>query len=53
MSGKLKPHASEYRHGGKTYLLPILATDCDDAKARIRSAYFNGQPLERVFGVGV
>lgn len=53
MSGKLKPHAIEYHHNGKVYLLPIYATDCDDAKARIRSAYFNGQPLQRVFGVEV
>lgn len=53
MSGKLKPHAIEYHHGGKVYLLEVYATDCDDAKARIRSAYFNGQPLQRVFGVDV
>ncbi len=50
---KLKPFAIEYRHGGKTYQIEVYAESFDDASDRMRSAYFNGQPLQRVLSVGV
>ena len=48
MPAKLKVHAIEYTHNGRRYLLRLDAESFDDAQARIRSAHFNGEPLERV-----
>ena len=45
---KLKPFAIEYRHNGRLYHIEVHAEDFDDAKARIRSAHYNGKPLQLV-----
>jgi hypothetical protein len=44
----LKPFAIEYRHAGKLWHMTLEATDHDDAMARLRSAFVDGEPLERV-----
>lgn len=50
---KLKPFVMEYRHGGKTYHANFWATDHADCKARALACGFNGEPMQRVFGVEV
>ena len=50
---KLKPYAIEYRHEGRTFTMTLEARDHEDAKRRMASAYFNGQPFEIVASVSV
>jgi hypothetical protein len=49
----MKPFVIEYRHMGKTYHMALEAESHEDAKRRMNSAYFNGEPLERVASVTV
>lgn len=53
MANNLKPFAVMYHHMGKDYTIEVYATDPQDAKNRIRSAYFNGQVQEIVASVEV
>jgi hypothetical protein len=50
---KLKPHVIEYRHMGRTFTMTLEAESIEDAKARLRSAYFNGEAMELVASVTV
>ena len=47
----LKPFAVAYMHMGREYTIDVYATDAQDAKNRIRSAYFNGQVQEIVTSI--
>lgn len=53
MANNLKPFAVAYMHMGREYTIEVYATDAQDAKNRIRSAYFNGQVQEIVASVDV
>jgi septin family protein len=43
---KLKPFAIEYRHNGRVFNMTFEAQDHEDAKRRMASAFWNGQPFE-------
>jgi hypothetical protein len=49
----LKPFTIDYRHNGRTYTMTLEAESHDDAKRRMASAYYNGQPSEIVASVSV
>lgn len=49
----MKPYPVEYRHNGKTYVFDIIAESKEDARARLSSAYHNGEVQERVAKVRV
>lgn len=51
MANNLKPFAVAYMHMGREYTIEVYATDAQDAKNRIRSAYFNGQVQEIVASI--
>lgn len=42
-------YAIEYRHMGKTYVMHLCAESQEDAEARLKSAYFNGEAQEVVW----
>lgn len=44
----MKHFATQYRHNGRDYTMHFEAEDFEDAEARMRSAYFNGQVQEIV-----
>jgi uncharacterized protein YjaZ len=50
---KLRPFTIDYRHEGRDYTMTLEATDHADAKRRMASAYFNGQPSLLVASVDV
>lgn len=49
MSNSLTLWAIPYRHkDGRQYTIDVYATDADDARQRIRSAYFQGEYPEQI-----
>ena len=44
----LKPFTIPYRHNGRDYTLELYAHDYDDARARLRSAFYQGREPEEV-----
>ena len=51
--GKLKPYVIEYIHEGREGSMKLMARSHDDAKRRMASAFYNGEPLEVVASVPV
>lgn len=45
---KLKPFSIEYLHNGKPFLMTFEAESMEDARRRMASAFYNGQPQEIV-----
>jgi hypothetical protein len=53
MTGKLKPFTIEYIHEGREGSMKLMARSHDDAKRRMASAFYNGEPLEVAASVSV
>ena len=47
----MKPYTVSYRHKGREYVIEVYAESVTDARERLGSAYFNGQPDELVASV--
>ena len=45
---KLKPFTIDYNYNGKKWCMELEAESFEDAEARLRAAYFNGEAMEVV-----
>ena len=44
----LHPYAIPYHYNGRDYVIEIFAHDQDDARKRLRSAFYQGNPPEEI-----